>query len=72
MIDFPKITTKLFPGFLPQPLKTGQIKKIKALYYTDQGLINIIGMIKFLIQPPFRGQGINPGNNFVGIQGEIS
>ena len=33
-----KKTTKFFPGFLPQPLKRGQIKKIKAvanhsLYY---------------------------------------
>ena len=34
---------------LPQPLRRGQIKKIKALYYTNQGLFNIIGLINFLI-----------------------
>ena len=29
-----KKPTKFFPGFLPQPLKRGQIKKIRALYTT--------------------------------------
>jgi hypothetical protein len=28
----PKTPTKFFPGFLPKPLKRGQIKKIGALY----------------------------------------
>ena len=60
-----KNPTKFFPGFLPQPLKRGQIKKIRALYYTNQGLFNIIGIIKFLIQPTFRGYCRNPGKNFV-------
>ena len=41
--------TKKFPRFLPQPLRRGQIKTIKALYYTNQGLFNIIGLIMFLI-----------------------
>ena len=27
--------TKKFPRFLPQPIRRGQIKKIKALYYTN-------------------------------------
>ena len=27
----PKKPTKIFPGFLPKPLKKGQIKKIQAL-----------------------------------------
>ena len=53
VIVWTKKPTKFFPGFLPQPLKRGQIKKIKALYYTNQGLFNIIGIIKFLIQPLF-------------------
>ena len=35
-------TEKKFQGFLPQPLKRGQIKKIKALYIDNQGLFNII------------------------------
>ena len=35
IIVSPKIPTKLFPGFLPWPLKSGQINKIKALYYTN-------------------------------------
>ena len=30
-------------------------QKIKALYYTNYELINMIGVIKFLIQPLFRG-----------------
>ena len=30
-----KIPTKFFPGFLPQPLKRGQIKKIGAHYTTN-------------------------------------
>ena len=35
-----KTTMKLFSGFLPQPLKGGQIKqKIKKLYCTNQGLL---------------------------------
>ena len=38
-----KKTTNFFKEFLPQPLKRGQIKKIKALYYTNQGVFNIIG-----------------------------
>ena len=67
VIIWTKIPTKFFPGFLPQPLKRCQIKKIKALYYTNQGLFNIIGIIKFLIQPHFRGQGRNAGKNFIGI-----
>ena len=62
-----KIPTKNFPRFLPQPLKRGQMKEIKELYYTNQGLFNIFGIIKFLIQPFFIGQGRNLGNNFVGI-----
>ena len=34
-IVYPKIATKKFPRFLPWPLRRGQIKKIKALYYTN-------------------------------------
>ena len=49
IIVYPKITTKKFPRFLPWPLRRGQIKKIKALYYTNEGLFNIIGLIKFLV-----------------------
>ena len=64
---FSKKPTNFFPGFLPQPLKRSQIKKINALFYTNQGLFNIIGIIKFLIQPLFRGQGRNPGKKFVGF-----
>ena len=30
-----KKPTKFFPGFLPKPLKRGQIKKIRALYTTN-------------------------------------
>ena len=30
-------------------------QKLKALYYTNYGLFNIIGIKKFLIQPLFRG-----------------
>ena len=63
-IVWTKKPTKFIPEFLPQPLKRGLIKKIKALYYTNQGLFNII---KFLIQLLFRGQGRNPGKNFVGF-----
>ena len=40
-----KIPMKKFPRFLPQLLN----QKIKAVYYTNQGLFNIIGLIKFLI-----------------------
>ena len=40
-----KIPTKKFDNFCPG----GQIKKIKALYYTALGLFNIFGIIKFLI-----------------------
>ena len=32
---YPKIATKKFPRFLSWPLRRGQIKKIKALYYTN-------------------------------------
>ena len=35
IIVCPKIATKKFPRFLPWPLRRGQIKKIKALYYTN-------------------------------------
>ena len=35
IIVCPKIATKKFLRFLPWPLKRGQIKKIKALYYTN-------------------------------------
>ena len=35
IIVYPKIATKKFPRFLPWPLRRGQIKKIKALYYTN-------------------------------------
>ena len=35
IIVFPKIATKKFPRFLPWPLRRGQFKKIKALYYTN-------------------------------------
>ena len=35
IIVYPKIATKKFPRFLPKPLRRGQIKKIKALYYTN-------------------------------------
>ena len=31
----PKIATKKFLRFLPWPLRRGEIKKIKALYYTN-------------------------------------
>jgi len=55
IIVYPKIATKKFPRFLPWPLRIGQIKKIKALYYTNWGLFNIFGIIKFLIQPLFGG-----------------
>ena len=34
-IVYPKIATKKFPRFLSWPLRRGQIKKIKALYYTN-------------------------------------
>ena len=67
VIVWTKTTTFFFSGFLPQPLKRGQIKNIKALYYTNQGLFNIFGIIKFLIQPIFRGQGRNPEKKFVGF-----
>ena len=49
IIVCPKIATEKFPRFLSQPLRRGQIKKIKALYYANQGSFNIIGLIKFLI-----------------------
>ena len=49
IIVYPKRPTKKFPRFLPQPLRRGQIKKINAPYYTNQGLFNIIGLIKLLI-----------------------
>ena len=45
----PKIATKKIPRFLPYPLRRGQIKKIKSLYYTNSWSFNIIGLIKFLI-----------------------
>ena len=35
IIVYPKIATKKFPRFLPWPLRRDQIKKIKALYYTN-------------------------------------
>ena len=35
VIVWTKIPTKKFPGFLPYPLKSGQIKKIRALYTTS-------------------------------------
>ena len=35
IIVYPKIATKKFPRFLPWPLRRGEIKKIKALYYTN-------------------------------------
>ena len=35
IIVYPKIATKKFPRFLPWPLRRGQIKKIRALYYTN-------------------------------------
>ena len=35
IIVSPKRPTKKFPRFLPKPLRRGQIKKIKALYYTN-------------------------------------
>ena len=35
IIVYPKIATKKFPRFLPWPLRRGQIKKLKALYYTN-------------------------------------
>ena len=35
IIVYPKIATKKFLRFLPWPLRRGQIKKIKALYYTN-------------------------------------
>ena len=34
-IVYPKIATKKFPRFLSWPLRRGQIKKIKAIYYTN-------------------------------------
>ena len=34
-IVWTKKPKKFFPGFLPWPLKRGQIKKIKVLYYTN-------------------------------------
>ena len=74
MIVSSKILTKLFPGFLPQNLKSGQIKK--ALYYVKQPLntnqrlfnkINIKKALIFLIQPTFRFQGRNFSNFCVGF-----
>ena len=38
-----KNTTKKIPGFLPYPLKRGQIKKIKSL------IILIKGYLKYLV-----------------------
>ena len=35
IIVSPIRATKKFPRFLPWPLRRGQIKKIKALYYTN-------------------------------------
>ena len=35
IIVYPKIATKKIPRFLSWPLRRGQIKKIKALYYTN-------------------------------------
>ena len=64
LIVWTKIPTQFFPGFLPQSLKRGQIKKIKALYYTNQGLFDLFGILKFLIQPLFRGQGRKSLNKF--------
>ena len=49
IIVSPIRATKKIPRFLPWPLRRGQIKKIKALYYTNWGLFNIIGIVKFLI-----------------------
>ena len=49
--------TKIFPRFRPLLLRRGQIKKIKTLYYTNQGLFNIFGLIKFFIQPLFQRLG---------------
>jgi hypothetical protein len=36
--------TKLFPGFLPQPIKRGQIKKIRALY--RKNFVGLLGDLK--------------------------
>ena len=35
IIVCPKIETKKFPRFLPYHIRRGQIKKIKAPYYTN-------------------------------------
>ena len=53
-----KKPTNSFRGFLP--LTRSQMKKIKALYYANWALFNIIGIIKFLIQLLFRGEVRNP------------
>ena len=37
-IVYPKIATKKFQRFLSWPLRRGQIKKIKALYYINWGI----------------------------------
>ena len=42
---FSKKTNEKFQGFLPQPLKRGWIKKMKALFITNQGLLNICNCI---------------------------
>ena len=43
VIVWTKLATKKFDNFCPG----GQIKKIKALYYSNKELFNIIGIIKF-------------------------
>ena len=42
-----------------------EVKNIQAAAYN--GARKVFGIIKFLIQPLFRGQGRNLGNFFVGI-----
>ena len=63
----PRKPTKLCPGFLPQPLKRGQIKKQLIKQF-----INIIKTkLIFLIQTLFRGWVRNPCKIFVGFLGDL-
>ena len=47
-------TTKFFPGFLPKPIKKGQIKKIKTIYTTNWRILFWLSYTTFLIWPLYR------------------
>ena len=58
LLNFPKNTEK-FDKFLPKNLKSGQINKIKALFYNSMiyiwvyGLLNVLLYLYFMIWPLF-------------------